>query len=435
MLPFGRRCGRIGRHDPSVLSHCLIASRVWSRVPRRGDLRGSSAGLRSPTSRRRLAFTSVTTAARSGRSTCPRRWDPAARSWTWTTTDGRTSSSSTRRTGRARREHRHIPRSITTIATERSPTSRGRRAWRSRCTAWASPPATTTTTATSISTSQPRSESLVQESGQRQFEDVTAKAGVGDPGFSTSAMWFDYDKDGKLDLFVAQLRRLDAGEGPVLLARRQDQVVLHAGVVQGQSPTLYHNRGNGTFEDVTRRPGSTIRRRKASASPCSTTTATAGPISSSPTTRSRTSCIATRRTARSKTSAMTAGVAFNEAGVARAGMGVDAADYDGSGRPSLVIGNFSNEMIGALHQQGNGLFIDEAPSSAIGKASLLTLTFALLLLRRGSRRTARHLRRQRSRRRRHQPRPAEGHLRRAGASVQNLGGRGSRRSRAGSAAP
>ncbi len=58
---------------------------------------------------------------------------------------------------------------------------------------------------------------------------------------------------------------------------------------------------------------------------------------------------------------MTAGVAFNEAGVARAGMGVDAADYDGSGRPSLVIGNFSNEMMALYHNEGNGLFIDEAP--------------------------------------------------------------------------
>jgi hypothetical protein len=78
--------------------------------------------------------------------------------------------------------------------------------------------------------------------------------------------------------------------------------------------------------------------------------------------------------------AVTAGVAFNEAGVARAGMGTDAADYDDSGRASLVIGNFSNEMMALYTNEGNGLFIDEAPTSTIGRNSLLTLTFACFFL-------------------------------------------------------
>ena len=86
---------------------------------------------------------------------------------------------------------------------------------------------------------------------------------------------------------------------------------------------LYRNRGNGTFEDV----------------------------------------------------AVGAGVAFSQQGVARAGMGVDAADYDGSGRPSVIVGNFSNEMMALYHNEGKGLFIDDAPRLAIGRATLLTLTF------------------------------------------------------------
>ena len=71
-----------------------------------------------------------------------------------------------------------------------------------------------------------------------------------------------------------------------------------------------------------------------------------------------------------------AGIAFSEDGVARAGMGVDAADYDHSGRPSILISNFSNQMISLYHNEGNGLFIDDAPRSEVGRASLLTLGFA-----------------------------------------------------------
>ena len=56
-------------------------------------------------------------------------------------------------------------------------------------------------------------------------------------------------------------------------------------------------------------------------------------------------------------------------------MGVDAADYDRSGRPHLLVGNFANEMLNLFHNEGNGLFVDEAPTSAIGAGSLLSLTF------------------------------------------------------------
>jgi hypothetical protein len=74
--------------------------------------------------------------------------------------------------------------------------------------------------------------------------------------------------------------------------------------------------------------------------------------------------------------AVTAGVAFSEAGTARAGMGVDAADYDGSGQQSVVIGNFTNESIALYHNDGSGLFTDEAPRAGIGKMSARSLTFA-----------------------------------------------------------
>ncbi len=74
---------------------------------------------------------------------------------------------------------------------------------------------------------------------------------------------------------------------------------------------------------------------------------------------------------------MAAGVAYGEDGVARGAMGADSADYDRSGRPHLLVGNFSNQMLGLYHNEGNGLFVDEAPSSTVGRASLLSLTFGV----------------------------------------------------------
>ncbi len=56
-------------------------------------------------------------------------------------------------------------------------------------------------------------------------------------------------------------------------------------------------------------------------------------------------------------------------------MGVDAADYDHSGSASLIITNFSNQMLSLYHNEGNGLFVDEAPRSDVGRATLLTLGF------------------------------------------------------------
>jgi hypothetical protein len=70
-----------------------------------------------------------------------------------------------------------------------------------------------------------------------------------------------------------------------------------------------------------------------------------------------------------------AGIAFSEDGTVRGAMGVDTADYDGSGFASLLIANFSNEMLNLYHNEGKGLFVDEAQTSTVGQASLLTLAF------------------------------------------------------------
>jgi hypothetical protein len=211
--------------------------------------------------------------------------------------------------------------------------------------------------------------------GGGRFEEVSAKAGVADSGFSTSAIWFDYDKDGKLDLFVAHYVEWTPEKDLYCTLDGKTKSYCTPESYKGQSGTLYHNRGNGTFEDVTRKAGLYDPSSKGLGVAMLDYNGDGWPDLFVANDTQPNKLYRNKKDGTFEDVGMTAGVAFNEAGVARAGMGVDAADYDGSGRASLIIGNFSNEMMALYTNEGNGLFIDEAPTSTIGKASLLTLTF------------------------------------------------------------
>jgi hypothetical protein len=217
---------------------------------------------------------------------------------------------------------------------------------------------------------------LFRNVGGGTFVDVTARAGVGDPGFSTCAAWVDYDRDGDLDLFVCNYVAWTITTDLHCTIDGTNKSYCTPESYKGQSSTLYRNRGDGTFEDVTRQAKVYD---PTSKSLGVTLLDFDGDGWMDIFVANDTEPNKLYRNDRNGTftgMGVIAGVAFNEAGVARAGMGVDAADYDGSGRPSLVIGNFSNEMMALYTNEGNGLFIDEAPTTTIGRASLLTLTFA-----------------------------------------------------------
>ena len=216
---------------------------------------------------------------------------------------------------------------------------------------------------------------LFRNIGGGHFADVTAKAGVADSGFSTSALWFDYDNDGKLDLFVTHYVDWSIDKDLFCTLDGKSKSYCTPESYKGQSPSLFRNRGDGTFENVTKQAGL-----------FDTTTKGLGVAMLDVDGDGRMDLFVANDTEpnrlyRNKGNgtfedvAVGAGVAFSESGVARAGMGVDAADYDGSGRPSLLIGNFANQMMALYHNEGHGLFIDDAPKSAVGRSSLLTLTF------------------------------------------------------------
>ncbi len=216
---------------------------------------------------------------------------------------------------------------------------------------------------------------LFRNMGGGKFTDVTKAAGVGDSGFSTGALWFDYDNDGKLDLFVAHYVDWSIEKDLFCTLDGKAKSYCTPESYKGQSPTLFHNRGDGTFEDVTKRAGLLDGASKGLGVAMLDVDGDGWMdlFVSNDTQPNR--LYRNNGNGMFTDMAVGAGLAFSESGVARAGMGVDAADYDGSGRPSLVIGNFSNEMMSLYHNEGNGLFIDEAPRSSIGRATLLTLTF------------------------------------------------------------
>src|SRR5205085_987669 len=174
---------------------------------------------------------------------------------------------------------------------------------------------------------------------------VTRQAGVGDGGFSTSALWFDYDGDGKLDLFVAHYVNWSEVADLFCTLDGKNKSYCTPESYKGTSPSLYHNRGDGTFENVTK-PAGLFDTSSKGLGVAMLDFDSDGRMDLFVANDTEPNRLYRNTVNNGKTTfvdvALGAGVAFSESGVARAGMGVDAADYDASGRPSLVIGNFSN---------------------------------------------------------------------------------------------
>jgi len=216
---------------------------------------------------------------------------------------------------------------------------------------------------------------LFRNLGNGRFADVTAKAGVADPGFSASAVWFDYDNDGKLDLFVAHYIEWSMETDEYCSLDSKNKSYCTPQRYKGQSSTLFHNRGDGTFENVTKRAGLYDPTGKA-----------LGVALLDYDNDGWLDLFVSNDTEPNKLYhnnhngtftdvGVAAGVAYGEAGTARAGMGTDAADYDGSGSQGLVLGNFTNEGMSLYHNDGSGLFTDDAPGTGIARLSSKSLTF------------------------------------------------------------
>jgi hypothetical protein len=216
---------------------------------------------------------------------------------------------------------------------------------------------------------------LFRNLGNGKFTDVTQKARLGDANFGASSAWFDYDKDGDLDLFVCNYVQWTAETDLFCTLDGVNKSYCTPESYKGVSSRLYQNQGNGTFIDVTQKAGLFDPTSKALGVTVFDLNNDGWPDLVVANDTQPNKLYVNNKNETFSEKGVPAGIAFSEDGTVRGAMGVDAADYDGSGSASLLIANFSNEMLNLYHNEGKGLFVDEAPSSAVGQASLLTLAF------------------------------------------------------------
>ena len=218
---------------------------------------------------------------------------------------------------------------------------------------------------------------LFHNEGGGKFRDVTAVSGIRNASFGTSAAWLDYDRDGKVDLFVANYVQWTMKGDLWCSLDGAAKSYCTPESYKGNKSRLFHNLGGGKFEDVTDKAGLGDPTSKSLGVTILDYNGDGWPDIFVANDTQPNKLYRNNRNGTFTEEGMAAGVAFGEDGVARGAMGVDSADYDRSGRPHLLVGNFSNQMLGLYHNEGTGLFVDEAPKSTVGRASLLSLAFGV----------------------------------------------------------
>lgn len=216
---------------------------------------------------------------------------------------------------------------------------------------------------------------LFHNEGHGHFKDVTASSGIHNANFGTSSAWFDYDRDGKADLVVANYVQWSPQTDIRCSMDGKTKSYCTPEVYKGESLKLYHNLGNGRFEDVTKKTGLENSTSKSLGIVVFDFNGDGWPDLFIANDTQPNKLYRNNKNGTFTEQGVEAGVAFAEDGTARGAMGADAADYDRSGRPHLVVGDFSKQMMALYHNDGSGLFTDVASSTAISRATILDVTF------------------------------------------------------------
>lgn len=221
---------------------------------------------------------------------------------------------------------------------------------------------------------------LFKNTGKGTFVDVTKSSGLGGrEALSTSALWFDYDRDGLLDLFVCNYVKWSAEHDVFCSLDGKHKSYCTPEAYRGETCWLFHNRGNGTFEDVTASSGIFDSSSKSLGVAMLDYDHDGWPDLLVTNDTQPNKLYRNQHNGTFKDVAVDAGIAFSAEGRARAGMGVDAADFDNSGNVGIAITNFDNEMTG-LYRASGGNYVDIAMQSGVGLASKDKLGFGCVFL-------------------------------------------------------
>ena len=222
---------------------------------------------------------------------------------------------------------------------------------------------------------------LFRNTGKGTFVDVTKSSGLdGRQAMSTSALWFDFDRDGLLDLFVCNYVKWSPEHDVFCSLDGKHKSYCTPEAYRGETCWLFRNRGNGTFEDLTPTSGMFDSSSKSLGVAMLDYDHDGWPDLLVTNDTQPNKLYRNHRNGTFKDVAVEAGIAFSAEGRARAGMGVDVADFDNSGNAGVAITNFDNEMTGLYRLSDGGNYVDVAMQSGVGLASRDKLGFGCVFL-------------------------------------------------------
>jgi hypothetical protein len=227
---------------------------------------------------------------------------------------------------------------------------------------------------------------LFRNNGDGTFTDVTARAGVanGGPGrWGTSCAWLDYDRDGRLDLFVANYVRYDVAHDVPCAGPTGKKTFCTPEQYLGQPSVLYHNDGNGTFRDVSGPSG--IGHTVGKALGVVVCDVNRDGYPDLYVANDTTSNLLFRNAGKGDGAStgtfveegLTRGLAYAEAGLPRAGMGADEAEALNDGRQAFLVSNFAGEGLTLFREERDGFFLDATLAAGLREPTLRTLGFGL----------------------------------------------------------